>query len=47
MIRITSLILFLAFALGIAASVSSCNTVEGIGEDVSAAARGVKRSVFK
>ncbi len=47
MIRITSLMLFLALALGIGVSVSSCNTVEGIGEDISAGARGIKRSVFK
>lgn len=47
MIKITSLFLFLVIALGIGASVTSCNTVEGLGEDVSAAARGVKRSVFK
>jgi predicted small secreted protein len=47
MIRVTSLLLFLALALGIGVSVSSCNTVEGFGQDVSAAARGVKRSVFE
>jgi predicted small secreted protein len=47
MIKITSLLLFLALALGIGVSVSSCNTVEGVGQDISAAARGVKRSVFK
>ena len=45
MLKLTSLLAAFILALGIGGSLSACNTVEGIGEDISAAARGVRNKL--
>ena len=39
--------LALLFLAGLSGGLTACNTVEGVGEDISSTARAVKRSVFK
>jgi len=39
--------LALLFMAGLSGGLTACNTVEGVGEDISSSARAVKRGVFK
>lgn len=41
--RLLKLFLMAAFVFGTGATLSACNTVEGVGEDLAAAARTVKK----
>lgn len=45
--KLAHVALALLFLVGMGSGLSACNAVEGVGEDISAAARGIKRSVFK
>ena len=45
--KIAHLGLALLFLAGLSGGLTACNTIEGVGEDISSSARAVKRGVFK
>ena len=45
--KLTFVMLTVVFFGGTGTVLSSCNTIEGVGEDITAVARGARRSMFK
>jgi len=45
--KLTHVLLAIVMLGSLGGGLSACNAVEGVGEDISAAARGLKRSIFK